>query len=66
VGIAVAFAVVLGVIVDHTLRWWHKHLEKKDGEKKDGAKKEAAEAAATDEGIAVNAASGVDRSNPAG
>ncbi|WP_441412284.1 DedA family protein [Arthrobacter sp. 2MCAF14] len=73
VGIAVAFAVVLGVIVDHTLRWWHKHLEKKDGEKKDGEKKdgekkEAAspEAAAADAGTAVNAASGVDRSNPAG
>ncbi|WP_245413291.1 DedA family protein [Arthrobacter celericrescens] len=30
VGIAVAFAVVLGFVVDHALRWWHKYLEKKD------------------------------------
>ena len=28
VGIAVVFAVVLGVVVDHVLRWWHKHLAK--------------------------------------
>ncbi len=30
VGIAIAFAVVLGIVVDHVLRWWHKHLERKD------------------------------------
>lgn len=30
VGIAVVFAVLLGFVVDHALRWWHKYLEKKD------------------------------------
>jgi NhaP-type Na+/H+ or K+/H+ antiporter len=60
--IAVGFAVVLGVIVDHSLRWWHKHLEKRDAEKKAAS----AEAAAADAGTAINAAAGVDRSHPAG
>lgn len=63
VGIAVAFAVVLGVIVDHTLRWWHKHLEKKDAEKKEAASTEAAPAGA---GTAAKATAGVERSDPAG
>jgi len=43
VGIAVAFAVALGFVVDHALRWWHKRLEKKD------AANAAAEAAVQDE-----------------
>jgi membrane protein DedA with SNARE-associated domain len=30
VGIAVAFAVLLGIVVDHALRWWHKYLERRD------------------------------------
>jgi membrane-associated protein len=34
-GIAVVFAVVLGVILDHLLRLWHKHLARKDARKAD-------------------------------
>lgn len=29
-GIAVAFAIVLGVIIDHLLRRWHNHLARHD------------------------------------
>ena len=25
-GIAVVFAIVLGIVIDHLLRWWHKRL----------------------------------------
>ncbi|MGY2747742.1 membrane protein DedA with SNARE-associated domain [Arthrobacter sp. UYCu723] len=25
-GLAVAFAIVLGIIIDHLMRWWHKRL----------------------------------------
>jgi membrane protein DedA with SNARE-associated domain len=31
-GIAVVFAIVLGIAIDHLLRWWHKHLARKDAE----------------------------------
>lgn len=31
-GIAVVFAIVLGILIDHVLRWWHKHLARKDAE----------------------------------
>ena len=34
-GIAVVFAIVLGVLIDHLLRWWHKHLARNDAEKVD-------------------------------
>jgi membrane-associated protein len=47
VGIAVVFAVLLGFVVDHALRWWHKYLEKKDE-----AKVAAAEAAETQDAAA--------------
>jgi membrane protein DedA with SNARE-associated domain len=30
VGIAVVFAVLLGVAIDHILRWWHKRLGRND------------------------------------
>ena len=30
VGIAVVFAVLLGVLIDHILRWWHKRLGRND------------------------------------
>lgn len=30
-GIAVVFAIVLGVAIDHALRRWHKHLSRHDG-----------------------------------
>ncbi len=29
-GIAVVFAIVLGVAIDHALRWWHKRLGRHD------------------------------------
>ncbi|QDG63803.1 DedA family protein [Pseudarthrobacter sp. AG30] len=29
-GIAVAFAVVVGIVIDHLLRWWHKRLGRHD------------------------------------
>ncbi|WP_454697939.1 DedA family protein [Arthrobacter humicola] len=29
-GIAVVFAIILGVIIDHLLRWWHKRLGRHD------------------------------------
>ncbi|MHC6591011.1 DedA family protein [Arthrobacter sp. C152] len=29
-GIAVVFAIVLGVVIDHALRWWHKRLGRHD------------------------------------
>ena len=48
VGIAVVFAVLLGFVVDHALRWWHKYLEKKDAEKAVAAEAAVAEAAAQD------------------
>lgn len=69
VGIAVAFAVILGIIVDHVLRWWHKHLEKKDAEKKDQAGAAAATAkapTANPQDLAHKAVAGVDLSKPAG
>jgi membrane-associated protein len=31
-GIAVVFAIVLGILIDHLLRWWHKHLARNDAE----------------------------------
>jgi membrane protein DedA with SNARE-associated domain len=31
-GIAVVFAIVLGILIDHLLRMWHKHLASKDAE----------------------------------
>jgi membrane protein DedA with SNARE-associated domain len=68
VGIAVAFAVILGIVVDHVLRWWHKYLEKKDLEKdtakqnleKDTAKKDVPQE------LTPKAVAGVDLSKPAG
>ena len=74
VGIAVAFAVILGIVVDHVLRWWHKHLEKKDTEKKDTEKKDQARAAAATakaptanpQELTQKAVAGVDLSKPAG
>jgi membrane protein DedA with SNARE-associated domain len=33
-GIAVVFAVVLGVLLDHLLRLWHKHLARKDAQQR--------------------------------
>ncbi|MFI2565049.1 DedA family protein [Paenarthrobacter sp. NPDC090520] len=61
VGIAVAFAVVLGIVVDHVLRWWHKYLEKKDH-----AKEAAAHGTAPTADASAKAIAGVDRSKPAG
>jgi membrane-associated protein len=29
-GIAVVFAIVLGIVIDHGLRWWHKRLARHD------------------------------------
>jgi membrane protein DedA with SNARE-associated domain len=29
-GIAVVFAVILGIVIDHLLRWWHKRLGRND------------------------------------
>lgn len=31
-GIAVVFAIGLGILIDHLLRWWHKHLARNDAE----------------------------------
>jgi len=31
-GIAVVFAIVLGIVIDHALRLWHKHLARNDAE----------------------------------
>ncbi|HJW00315.1 MAG TPA: DedA family protein [Arthrobacter sp.] len=31
-GIAVVFAIILGIVIDHGLRWWHKHLARNDAE----------------------------------
>ncbi len=31
-GIAVVFAIILGIIIDHLLRWWHKRLGRHDAE----------------------------------
>ncbi|MFJ4168791.1 DedA family protein [Paenarthrobacter sp. NPDC089714] len=61
VGIAVAFAVVLGIVVDHVLRWWHKYLEKKDH-----AKEAAAHGTTPAPDASAKAIAGVDRSKPAG
>lgn len=69
VGIAVAFAVILGIVVDYVLRWWHKYLEKKDLEKKDQAAAAAATAMApttNPQELTPKAAAGVDLSKPAG
>lgn len=68
VGIAIAFAVVVGFVVDHALRWWHKHLEKKDAEKMAAAGGGAASPSGTSaEGRSgINATAGVERSHPAG
>ncbi|MFP5311523.1 MAG: DedA family protein, partial [Actinomycetes bacterium] len=35
-GIAVVFAIVLGIIIDHALRWWHKRLGRHDAPGSDG------------------------------
>jgi len=35
-GIAVVFAIVLGVVIDHLLRWWHKRLGRDDTPDADG------------------------------
>ena len=43
-GIAVVFAIVLGILIDHLLRWWHKRLARNDAE----AESPAAEPAAAD------------------
>jgi hypothetical protein len=29
-GIAVVFAIILGIFIDHMLRWWHKRLGRND------------------------------------
>jgi membrane-associated protein len=34
-GIAVVFAIVLGVLIDHLLRWWHKRLGRHDAPETD-------------------------------
>jgi hypothetical protein len=34
-GIAVVFAIVLGVVIDHALRWWHKRLGRHDAPEAD-------------------------------
>jgi membrane-associated protein len=31
----VVFAIVLGILIDHLLRWWHKHLARNDAESVD-------------------------------
>jgi len=61
VGIAIAFAVVLGILVDHALRWWHKRLERKDA-----ADDAAAEATAVEAEPDAKATAGVEPSQPAG
>jgi hypothetical protein len=61
VGIAVAFAVILGIVVDHVLRWWHKYLEKKDHAREAAASAEARKADPQQKAVA-----GVDLSKPAG
>jgi membrane-associated protein len=35
-GIAVVFAIVLGILIDHLLRWWHKRLARNDAQEVDG------------------------------
>ena len=35
-GIAVVFAIILGVLLDHVLRLWHKHLARNDAQEVDG------------------------------
>lgn len=35
-GIAVVFAIVLGIVIDHLLRWWHKRLGRNDAPDADG------------------------------
>jgi len=60
----VAFAVVLGIVVDHALRWWHKYLEKKDLAR-DAAASNTAPAAETSN-LSQKAVAGADLSNPAG
>jgi hypothetical protein len=60
----VAFAVILGIVVDHALRWWHKYLEKKDLAR-DAAASNLAPAAQPTE-LPHKAAAGVDLSKPAG
>ncbi|MET3367038.1 DedA family protein [Arthrobacter sp. M2012083] len=64
VGIAVAFAVVLGIVVDHALRWWHKYLEKKDLAREAAASNAAP--AAESSNLSQKAVAGADLSNPAG
>ena len=32
-GIAVVFAIVLGILIDHVLRWWHKQLARNDADR---------------------------------
>lgn len=34
-GIAVVFAIVMGIVIDHLLRWWHKRLARNDAEEVD-------------------------------
>jgi membrane protein DedA with SNARE-associated domain len=36
-GIAVVFAIVLGILIDHLLRWWHKRLGRNDVQPADPA-----------------------------
>ncbi|MNI92395.1 hypothetical protein D3C73_1501840 [compost metagenome] len=64
VGIAVAFAVVLGIVVDHALRWWHKYLEKKDVAREAAASSEVKVAEPAD--LSQKAVAGADLSKPAG
>ena len=40
-GIAVVFAIVLGVLIDHLLRWWHKRLGRHDAPGTDAWDKES-------------------------
>ncbi|MFP3578662.1 DedA family protein [Arthrobacter sp. SIMBA_036] len=63
VGIAVAFAVVLGFVVDHALRWWHKYLEKKDARRGRAVGSESSKAGA-DGGTAAGEPSGTHASAP--
>ena len=40
-GIAVVFAIVLGVVIDHLLRWWHKRLGRHDAAEADSWSEES-------------------------
>ena len=57
-----AFAVLLGIVVDHALRWWHKYLERKDAAR--AAAREASESAAP--AVDRKPVVGADLSKPAG